>query len=188
MSIRRNSKKDLKVKTKRGLFVFTLSIFFLWSFNAHSALKNYISYDLEYRSFETMRLQLENKLGQSLKNRGEAHVTVITPPEYQVLTRKIKAEQIHFLANAILKESPPYEIVCLGSGAAEIDHKIEKTYYVVVQSEALLKLRQDLAILAQIEKEIFDPNLFFPHVTLGFTGRDLHYEDGVIKDKRSCLK
>ena len=28
---------------------------------------------------------------------------------------------------------------------------------------------------------------FYPHITLGFTKRDLHFEDGVRKDKSTCV-
>ena len=175
-------------KTQNAAFAIVFNILCFFSFEAHSALKNYISYDLQYKPFEEMRLQLEKTLGAALKNRGEAHITVVTPPEYERLTQKLKPEQIHAVANETLVKMPAYEIVCIGSGSLKIKEKTEKTYYVVVVANELLALRKKLAELAELPKEQFDPNLFFPHVTLGFTSRDLHYEDGVIKDKNSCLK
>jgi 2'-5' RNA ligase len=175
-------------KTQNAILVAAFNILCFFSFEAHSALKTYISYDLEYKAFEEMRLKLENTLGTPLKNRGEAHITVITPPEYKKLTMTLKHEQVHAIANETLVKMPAYETVCVGSGSLKIKEKTEKTYYVVVTAPELLNLRKKLAEAAKLPKDQFDPDLFFPHVTLGFTTRDLHYEDGVIKDKNSCLK
>jgi hypothetical protein len=175
-------------KTQNALLAIVFNILCFSGLEAHSALKNYISYDLEYKSFEEMRLKLEKTLGNSLKNRGEAHITVITPPEYEKLTQKLKPEQIHAVANETLLKKPAYEIVCVGKGSLTIKGKTESTFYVVVTAQELLNLRLKLAELAGLPQDQFNPKLFYPHVTLGFTSRDLHYEDGVIKDKNSCLK
>jgi hypothetical protein len=65
------------------------------------------------------------------------------------------------------------------------------TYFLVVkrnENAVIWKLRQ--AIQSQLPKEkqdLFDPNHFYPHVTVGFTQGDLHEKDGVIKDRRACL-
>lgn len=158
------------------------------AFSAQAALKNYISYDLEYRPFEQMREQLEGRLKITLKNRGEAHITVITPPEFALLVKKIPADEIHAIAEAVLKSKPAFEIRCVGGGSIKIKGKKESTYYVVVKSEVLLKIRQTLSQRAGLSVQIFNPQLFYPHITLGFTDRDLHYEDGLIKDESTCLK
>jgi 2'-5' RNA ligase len=155
---------------------------------ANSASKNYISYDLEYKPFEEMRLKLEKDQAVKLKNRGEAHITLVTPPEFEKLSQKLKPEEIHELAEKFLKTKPIYEKVCVGSGSLQIKSQAEKTFYVVIKSKELFKFRKKLAKLAKISKDQFDPNLFYPHVTLGFTERDLHFEDGVIKNEKSCLK
>lgn len=178
----------MSTKPQMTFLVLVFNILCFSGVNAYSALKNYISYDLEYKPFEEMRLQLEKSLGLPLKNRGEAHITVITPPEYEQLSKTLEPEQIHALANESLIKNPKYEIVCIGSGHLLLNGQDEKTYFVVVQSTELLQIRQRLAEAAHLPKKQFDGDLFFPHVTLGFTSRDLHYEDGVIKDKNSCLK
>lgn len=178
----------MSIKPQKALLVFVFNILCFFSLNAYSALKNYISYDLEFKPFEEMRLQLEKTLGSPLKNRGEAHITVITPPEYAKLSEKMKPEQIHALANETLVKTPKYEIICVGSGSLTIKDQVEKTYYVVVHANQLLEIRKKLAEASGLTKTQFDPALYFPHVTLGFTSRDLHYEEGIVKDKNSCLK
>lgn len=178
----------MSIKPRKAILVFIFNILWLLEAPAHSALKNYISYDLEYKPFEEMRLQLEKNLSTALKNRGEAHITVITPPEYAKLTQNLKPEQIHAIANETLVKKPKYETICIGSGTLRIKSQDEKTFYVVVLSSELLEIRKKLSAAAKLPQDQFDPQLYFPHITLGFTLRDLHFEDGVIKDKSSCLK
>ena len=62
----------------------------------------------------------------------------------------------------------------------------EFTYFVVVQSEDLISIRkkiQDSFVGKGGDKNDFNPLNYFPHITLGFTKRDLHESDGVIKGK-----
>lgn len=183
----------MSIKAQRILQATVFNLFCFWggcfyTIDAHSAVKNYISYELEYKTFNEMRVRLEKTLGIPLKNRGEAHITVITPPEYEKLLLKLKPQQIHAVANETLMRKPGYKIICVGSGSVKFEGQTESTYYAVVVANELTEIRKTLARLSGLTKEQFDPNLFYPHVTLGFTLRDLHYEEGVIKDKNSCLK
>ena len=150
--------------------------------------KNYISYDLEYKPYEKMRRGLEKKLAVRLKHLNEAHITVITPPEFDRITKKIDIEKIQVLAEEFLKSKPEYEVVCVGSRSLKIKNKLQKTYFAVVKSPALLQFRQKVASLTALPTDVFNPDQYYPHITLGFTSRDLHLEDGVIKDEKSCMK
>lgn len=148
----------------------------------------YLTMDLPFGPFEALRKQLEDRVGP-LKHRGEAHITVITPPEYfQVLKPAgITMEMIDELARKSKIQSSSFELICIGRGQAQA----LKTYYAVVRSEDLLKIRQKIA---ELYKESggghgeFRPGQYYPHITLGFTERDLHESDGVIKDEASCLE
>lgn len=144
--------------------------------------KNYISYDLPYPPVLKVLNHLENLLGRNLKNRGEAHVTVVTPPEFVNLSKVLPAEKIHALATSFFLTNPTVQWICLGQGSSNG----QQTFFIVVTSPEFLKLRKQLALQAKITRQQFDPDLFFPHITLGFTEKDLHYDDGVIKDKSSC--
>lgn len=178
----------MSIKAPQTLLVFLFNILCLTTIPAYAAVKNYIRYDLDYKPFETQRLNLEKQIGKPLKNRGEAHITVITPPEFVILSKYLKPEQIHKLANESLVKKPKYEQICLGAGRLMIAQHEEQTYFVVVASNELLQIRHKLANAAKAPVEKFNPDLFFPHITLGFTARDLHYEDGLIKDQSLCLK
>lgn len=152
------------------------------------AFKNYISLNLTYTTYFEKLQKLEKMLHHPLKNRGEAHITLITPPEYSHLRLRLSDAEIHQQAELFLKSEPQFNEVCIGSGESLIDQKKEATYYVVVESSDFIKFRKKLAQLSQLPVTEFNPDLFYSHITLGFTSRDLHFEDGVIKNKQSCLK
>lgn len=165
---------------------------------------NYLSMEIPYLPISQARLQLEALLGAKLKNRGEAHITVITPPEYfQVLKEKISIQEINQLAVKSNLQSARFEALCLGAASPKIQttsgggknfkvfsgNEPPSTYYVVVKSDDLLKFRvaiQKLYIARGGNPTSFNPLHYFPHITVGFTDRDLHESDGVIKDISTC--
>lgn len=153
-------------------------------------LKSYLSYDLPFAAFEKIRRSVEGKLNSTLKNRGEAHITVVSPPEYEKMEKKISMKEINTLADEMNLSQSPYKLLCVGKGSIKDHDKEKSTYYVVVESDRLFQIRKAVQML-YIKKGgnagDFNPDLYYPHVTLGFTDRDLHYEDGVIKDATSCL-
>lgn len=161
-------------------------------FIPHTADKpfgSYLSMNLPYEPFQQIREQLEQMLGKKLTNRDEAHITVITPPEYDVLKSKINIQEINQIAMEMHLQKSKYKPLCIGQGELKLNNQFEQTYYVVVASEALFAIRQkieDIYVLRGGQKNNFRAEVYYPHVTLGFTLRDLHYEDGVIKDATSC--
>lgn len=154
-------------------------------------MKAYLAMNLPYPSYRSLVEQVEEIEGVALTTRGEAHITVVTPIEYdKILKKHLSIAEIHKIAEEAKIQETEFTQVCIGRGQKEIQGKLEKTYFVVVESPPLIELR------ARIEKayvknggrpQEFIPEKFLPHVTLGFTSRDLHYEDGIVKDKTSCL-
>jgi 2'-5' RNA ligase len=130
-----------------------------------------------------LRTALESKLAGALKNRGEAHVTTITPPEMGVLKRKLSMSEVQTIAAGI--QSAALTPRCVGMGESGRD----RTFYLVVESSDLLAVRRAVAA-RYVEKGgargDFDAEDFLPHVTLGFTKRDLFEQDGVVKSVASC--
>lgn len=150
--------------------------------NAAKSVRSYISLDLEYARYQSILKAIEEKIGHSLKSRGEAHITIITPPEYKKLSQKISSQQIDELAKIFLKSSPIFSLVCVGTSKKELN----EIFYVVIESNDLLQFRLQLSKVSGLAKQDFDPQVFYPHITLGFTDHDLHYEDGVIKNAATC--
>ncbi len=152
--------------------------------------KSYLSWDLPYAPFEKMRISLEQAQKRTLLNRGEAHITVITPPEFKKMQKKISMKEIHRIAEKMNMEQTPYTPVCIGKSVLHNSGNNMETYYVVVDAENLFNIRKavhELFIKKGGNDSDFSPEKFYPHVTLGFTHRDLHFEDGVIKDASSCV-
>lgn len=147
-----------------------------------ASIKNYVSLDLEYPEYKATLERLDTFLGTKLVNRGEAHITVITPPEFKTLTEKISAETIH--QEWENWQTKIFEKVCLGEGTVKEKNKVLKTYYIVVHAPEVKGFRMFLKNKYGVEN--FNPDMFFPHITLGFTEKDLHFEQGVVKDPKSC--
>lgn len=170
------SAADLKPSPQRGLA----------STGASVKEKTYLSVDLPYPAFEKLRKDLESSLGKPLQHRGEAHITVITPPEMKVLRKKVSAKEIQALAERMDLQKSPYHLLCVGKGQLKED----ATYYAVIESDRLFQIRKAVHLLFTSKggrADDFSPEQFHPHVTLGFTKKDLHLEDGVIKDASSCI-
>lgn len=150
----------------------------------------YIAKAIPYAPVKRVKEQLDTQFGTTFLARPEAHVTLITPPEYQVLTKVIKRENILALADQMGVQKSSFQIPCLGKGTKVERNQTLATYYLVVQDDGLLSFRRALAeqFLAQGGKTgQFNPSQYYPHITVAFTKRDLHFEDGVIKDQKSCV-
>lgn len=154
-------------------------------------MKAYLAMNLPYAPYQALFEQVQKTEGIVLSHRGEAHITVVTPIEYdKILKKHLSIAEIHKIAEDAKIQETEITPACIGRGQKEINGKTEKTYFVVIESPALIDLR-GLIEKAYIKKggktQDFVPERFFPHVTLGFTARDLHYEDGVIKNKTNCI-
>lgn len=140
--------------------------------------------------FEQFSAHYTEQHSINLKSRGEAHITVITPPEYHdILKSKLTMAEIDAIALGSNIQSANFDVVCLGKGNAMIKNKPQVAFYVVVNAVELLNIRQKIQAL-YIKKggnvDDFQAEQFYPHITLGFSSRDLHESDGVIKGAQSC--
>ncbi|EIE18539.1 hypothetical protein COCSUDRAFT_68254 [Coccomyxa subellipsoidea C-169] len=134
--------------------------------------------------------------GLTLANRGEAHITVLTPPEYlNVLQPFISIDQINAIA-APLKAR--FCVVCLGRDTLPVNGTLNTVFNVVVRSPDLAAVRTQIFeayVKAGGDGSRFSPvNIFAPHITLGFratnpsfVGGDLFVENGIFKWDNSCF-
>lgn len=168
---------------------FLLSLFLILPTTAFAG-KSYLSLDLLYKPFEKIRLDLEKSKKITLKNRGEAHITVLTPPEVKAMSDKLTFKEIKELAHNLKLQESPYKLLCVGKGVHKTKPDEGETYYVVIESERLFEIRRKIQALYTSkggDPTNFNPEKFYPHVTLGFVKRDLHLEDGVFKNTDTCL-
>lgn len=153
---------------------------------------NYLAMNLPFEPMARLFSQLLITEHKPMTSRGEAHITVITPIEYWQILRPagITMAAINALAERAQIQSSQFEVKCLGRGETSIDGKSEQAFFVVVKSDDLLDIRRQIhALLVSkgVDAAVFEPEHFYPHITLGFTKRDLHEADGVIKDQGSCV-
>lgn len=137
---------------------------------------------------DQIRQQLERISGTSLKSRGETHITVFSPVEYKKIQSKMDMTELELVAHQMDIQKTTWTPICVARG---VDQKNSGnvTWYIVVEAKGLLELRRE--VLRRFVKNggnpaDFDPANFYPHITIGFTDRDLFYTDGVIKDSRNC--
>jgi len=127
--------------------------------------------------------------GGALQNRGEAHVTVLTPQEFALLKTRLSADDIVAAAEKLDIQQTEIKPICVGEGVAKVENAAEKTFFVVISAPNLVRIRRELQRMFVSyggDKKQFEPEHFHPHITLGFTRIDLHEEQGVIKDVNSC--
>ncbi|KAF9978384.1 hypothetical protein BGZ73_002563 [Actinomortierella ambigua] len=133
----------------------------------------------------------------ALISRGEAHITMITPPEYDTILSKVGVTIQELNAIATNKKRPlqraRFSIPCLGRvQAVTKDNAFHQSWQLIVNDDKkdLLHYRQQVFKL-YVKKggnpALFDPEEFMPHITLGYKTRDLFVEDGVYKRKNACI-
>ena len=72
-----------------------------------------------------------------------------------------------------------------GNSISSIDNKVEETFFLIVESKNLRIIREEIYkrfVSKGGNQKDFDPHWFFPHITIGFTKRDLHESDGILKN------
>jgi hypothetical protein len=131
------------------------------------------------------------KFFRGFAENGEAHITTITPVEYHYKLRGfVSPEKMTEIALKHDIQRSDIQVLGLGRGSALLAGIRQDTYFVIVQSENLLRIRR--AVYQEYMEnggraEDWDPEHFYPHITIGFTDRDLHESDGVIKDLEHSL-
>ena len=124
-------------------------------------------------------------------NEGEAHVTTVTPVEYHDKLRAfVSPEKMTEIALQYDIQASDLQVLGIGKGSANLAGQIQDTYFVIVYSENLLQIRR--AIYEEYLRNNgpvggWDPEHFYPHITIGYTERDLHESDGVKKDVENSL-
>ncbi|RKP24016.1 hypothetical protein SYNPS1DRAFT_30214 [Syncephalis pseudoplumigaleata] len=219
-------------------------------------MSNYLVQTLDFTHLKASLAQLRRLVPRPLMSRGEAHITVITPPEYEHTLQRvgITMDELNAIAVQHRIQENPFRIVCLGrakvprppnatrvddrrdhatipaamsadeavrqmqtmpaemllttapsaalvtpdhetsseegeEGDGDGDDPSMEVYYLVVESAGLVAVREAIARLFRARggrPSDFCATAFWPHITLGFTDRDLFVEDGVFKDRTTC--
>jgi 2'-5' RNA ligase len=158
--------------------------------------ENALAMNIKPGPIKSLRSQIESSLGIKLdyfkgwNAEGEAHVTVITPPEFEILKSKLTMRELNAIAERYDIQLSRLMILGLGRARTKVEGKEESAHFLIVDSYDLRTIRQ--MIFYEFtrrggERSAFDPSWFFPHITIGYTKRDLHESDGVIKNLKFAL-
>ncbi len=161
-----------------------------------TSFNNALAMNIPYGPILEIRKRIEEKLGLKLKFltawqiEGEAHITTITPPEFvNSLSTHISMKRIHEIAENENIQFADLKFLGVGSGKKLINGKEEQTFFIIVDSFKLREIRFKIYqefIKNGGDAHAFDPTWFFPHITIGYTLRDLHEPD-VLKNMKHSL-
>ncbi|KAJ1963245.1 hypothetical protein GGI12_002166 [Dipsacomyces acuminosporus] len=171
-------------------------------FSNHSIDKpfgSYLQMSLDFAPFKVLFGSVNATVG-TLKSRGEAHITIVTPPEFDRVLKPAgvtikEIEQIALKHNIQCARLKP---ACLGRFQGSLPNPLTENdkgkftlYSLVVDDyrEDLVNIRRDIYRLYRKkggEGALFQAEGFWPHVTLGFDRRDLFIEDGIYKGTNFC--
>ena len=159
-------------------------------FVKHEKSETYLAMNLRYEPFKEFLEKVDRFTYRPVHGLNEAHITIITPNEFQDdLSQLLTIQEIEEISEKLNLQQSTYKPICLGKGSLLEKEKYFEAYFIVVESEAFLKIRKQIAELYKKRGgKKFDPLNYHPHIDLGFTDRDLDEKDGVIKDSKACMK
>ncbi|KAI8986444.1 hypothetical protein BDB01DRAFT_610368 [Pilobolus umbonatus] len=133
---------------------------------------------------------LLNSTDQVLQNRNEAHITVISPPEYDILAASgMTIDEINSIALDMSIQSSVFDIICIGKEDVIVNRERSVVYQFIVHSPNLLAIRRKIFQLYSDyngNTALFDPESYWPHVTIGYTLTDVFVQHGVYKGSNVC--
>ena len=128
---------------------------------------------------------IEKIMGLELQDRGEAHITVITPPEHDAILASVAEFSMEKVEELVRNTIQNLRWDTLGVGASRGKNgkgQYSEVYFLVVNSPQLRFIRERVARYFNIPRDVFDPARQDFHVTIGFTESDLF---GIPKDETS---
>lgn len=161
----------------------------------NSPFQSWLQQTIDYTWIKPLFDQVQAIVKKPLKNRGEAHITLVTPPEYDQVLKPagVTMTDINKLAVKMWIQRAEFKIKCLGRARAHLNNNYQgdadEVYFLIVESEDMLKIREEiqkLYISKGGEPSLFAANAFWPHITIGFTARDMFLSDGVWKATNAC--
>lgn len=150
----------------------------------------YLAMEIPFAPVKKLYNDLIQRNRAQFASRGEAHITIISPPEFeQQLRGFIEMDEIDRIAKELKIQESEFSIVCLGTAEKIKNGKFTKAYYLVLESPALFNLRNQILnniIISGGIPTLFIPENYYPHITVGYINDDLHDSDGVFKDATTC--
>ncbi|PVU98583.1 hypothetical protein BB559_001444 [Furculomyces boomerangus] len=174
-------------------------------FEGDKPFMSYLQMTLPYEPASQVFKAINSTVGKGLLlNRGEAHITIITPPEFDNILKPagVTMKEINQIAIDKDIQNSRFQVVCMGrarinqsavSSTGASQPTVLDSYMIIVwdSHNDLRRIREkifSLYVSKGGERSLFDPDNFSPHITLGFNVRDLFVEDGVYKGANACIE
>ncbi|KAF9931271.1 hypothetical protein FBU30_010500 [Linnemannia zychae] len=165
----------------------------------NALFSNWVGLNVDFKYIQPVfqKVNTTQALGNgTLISRGESHITVILPTEYDNILSKagVTIQELNALAtkNNRLQKSH-FEIECLGrvQTVTKPDNVFQQSVQLIVKNyKDILAYRTDvfkLFVKKGGNPALFGAENYTPHITLGFKHRDIFIEDGVYKGKNACF-
>lgn len=151
--------------------------------------EDWFAIPLVFAPVAKLRAELEKRTGKTLLHRGEAHLTLITPPEWAILSQVLRMKDVEALAAKKKVQERPFTVRCVKKVTATLAGATEESWFIAVSAPELLDFRKDVWRLYMVKggpSDDFNWRRWAPHITVGFTKRDLYDEDLINKEKADC--
>jgi hypothetical protein len=138
---------------------------------ASDADPGWLALPVSFPAVSRLRQGIETLEQRRLEHRGEAHITLVTPPEARAIREYDPALSIEVLEAVALPALETARWSTPGIGRVEGEGK--RSWFLVVDSPDLRALRRTLARTFALPDSVFDAAAQDLHVTIGFEGGDL---------------
>ncbi|KAI8908002.1 hypothetical protein EDD86DRAFT_208704 [Gorgonomyces haynaldii] len=166
-----------------------------------TAFGSYLQQTLDFTLIAPVFQKLNASVG-TLQSRGEAHITVISPPEFNAtLSQFLTIDEVNQIAQKLNIQSTPFWPICIGQQSqvetatsagkrTDLIGKRTSVFNILIDAPGLVSIR-DAIYRAYLKKggnpSNFNPRDFYPHITLGFENHDWFVQDSVYKTTSTCV-
>ena len=152
----------------------------------------YLARNISFEPISQIRRHIEVQRNLKLKHRGEAHITILTPPEYNQIREwnpTISMNSINRLVGPVVQYLH-FNILGIGSvKGLNTDNERSEVFFLVIRSRGLRAIRKLIAAEWSIPTKVFNPMQQDFHITIGFTVSDLFSRTGFeIKKDMSSIQ
>ncbi|MCJ8344814.1 hypothetical protein MJH12_04685 [bacterium] len=153
---------------------------FVSHINPKSYYGTYLIHNVSLPSLQKLKNSIEIIKDLKLKSRGEAHITVLTPPEFNQIKKShpnFSMEKVHDLIKDRM-QSLKWRSLGIGHQKGKNYKGIySEVFFLVIESKDLRELRYEIKETFQLSDQSFNPDLQDFHITIGYTLSDLHNID-----------
>ena len=151
---------------------------------------DHVAMVIPWEPLRRLKEELESRETTRLQSRSDATLVLLSHQELKVLRNKMSLDEIHQLITAVNIQKTAYRPLCVALMSKQIGGQKLLTYYLKVESEGLIKVRQQLE-KQFIEKggspKTFDPKAYEPRITVAYNDHDLLRDEPSSLESGTCI-